>query len=135
MNFKIKILLHSLMRDVSRGIIKPEQAAAQFEKSTGKTLDEALDQADPQVGEFLALLLGAYKFPAAIVPEVDLAALPADFMATEISFEQVADLVQPVEDAPVDPEAEQPQETPKTDAPAVSVDQPKRTRQKAQKPA
>lgn len=157
---KIKILLHSLMRDVSRGISTPEKAADEFKRSTGENLEDVLDLADPQVGEFLAFLVGAYKIPNVQAPEVDLAALPEGFSetdpATPATAEQLTSQVQPKEETPADPMTEaapddqQPDQEPEapvhpftevvpvvteTNAPAVPVDQPKRTRKTGRKPA
>ncbi|WP_353720296.1 hypothetical protein [Dyadobacter sp. 676] len=135
---KIKILLHSLMRDVSRGISTPEKAADEFKKATGQNLEDVLDQADPKVGEFLAFLVGAYKIQNVHAPQVDLAALREGFLET--------DPTTPVE-SPADPQEDQEPEAPvhpftevvpvatETTAPAVPVDQPKRTRKTGKKPA
>lgn len=139
------------MRDVSRGISTPEKAAAEFKKATGESLEDVLDLADPQVGEFCAFLVGAYKIPTVQGPEVDLAAWEEGFLETDpttlVTAEELTAKVQPTVESPVGQQEVQEPEGPvhpftevvpvvtETNAPAVPVDQPKRTRKTGKKPA
>lgn len=102
MNLKTKIALHSVMQKISRGIITKEQADAEFKKLTGQELDELVNDADEEMGKFLAFLETGYPEPQ------------ADPQAEEQDNE-------PESDSPTEP----------TDAPAVPVDHPKRTRKPA----
>ncbi|WP_342086097.1 hypothetical protein [Dyadobacter sp. OTU695] len=100
MNIKTKIALHSVMQKVSRGIITDDQAEAEFKKMTGQDLKEVIDPSDEETGKFLAFLETAYPEPQASQP------------------------TEPEQDGPEMDPSEQ-----SSDAPAVPVDQPERTRQ------
>lgn len=106
MNIKTKIALHSVMQKVFRGVIADDQAAAEFKKMTGQELEEVVDLSDEETGKFMAFLETAYPEPQAAPPT-----------------EQEQD----------EPETDPSEQS--SDAPAVPVDQPKRTRQNKPKEA